>query len=117
MSVTMELVRFTVVRGREEAFMAGREAMVHGLRMMPGLLSATLARAEDGSWVDVLLWASREEALAADRALQAGQLPAAVMEWASAIEGIESMTHASVEHHMTAPAEAGAGGDASGVSP
>jgi len=99
MSVTVELVRFRVAPGREEAFVAGREAAIEGLRSMPGLLSATLARADDGTWVDVVLWRSREEALAADRALRAGEVPAAVLEWASAIEDVESMTHAQVAHH------------------
>ena len=102
MSVTVELVRFTVQPGREETFLARREAAVEGLRSMPGLMSATLARAEDGSWVDIVLWRSREEALAAARALQAGDLPAAVLEWASAIEEVGSMTHARVEHHTAA---------------
>jgi hypothetical protein len=31
--------------------------------------------------------------------LQAGQVPAPVLEWASAIEEVESMTHAQVAHH------------------
>jgi hypothetical protein len=99
MSVTVELVRFKVAPGREEASVVGREAAIEGLRSMPGLLSATLARADDGTWIDVVTWASREEALAADLALRAGQVPAAVLEWASAIEEVESMTHAEVAHH------------------
>jgi heme-degrading monooxygenase HmoA len=116
MSVTMELVRFTVVPGREEAFVAAREAAVEGFRTMPGMLSATLARADDGSWLDVILWRSREEALAADRAMQAGVVPAAVMEWASAIESVESMTHASVEHRVEPVAQAGEHAGPGGVA-
>ena len=96
--VTMELVRFSVAPGREEAFLAGRAAAVEGLRTLPGLLSATLARADDGSWLDVVLWDSRKEALAAARAFQDGTVPAAVLEWASHIEAVTSMTHAEVLH-------------------
>jgi quinol monooxygenase YgiN len=99
MSVTVELARFRVAPGRVEAFVAGREAAIEGLRSLPGLLSATLARADDGTWVDVVMWASREEALAAGRALQSGEVPTAVLEWASAIEEVESMIHAEVAHH------------------
>jgi hypothetical protein len=98
MTVTMELVRFRVTPGREEAFVAGRDAALAGLRTVPGMLSATLARADDGTWIDVILWASKEDAMAADAALQAGTLPGPVLEWASAIEEVESMTHAQVAH-------------------
>lgn len=103
MSVTMELVRFSVVPGREAQFVSGRAAAVEGLRTMPGLLSATLARADDGTWVDVVLWRSRKEALAADQALRAGTLSPEVASWASAIQAVESMTHAEVHHHAGAP--------------
>lgn len=48
----------------------------------------------------LVLWRSREEALAAARAPQAGDLPAAVLERASAITEVESMTHGQVEHHV-----------------
>lgn len=33
----------------------------------PGLLSATLGQLDDGSWVDVIVWRSREEAEEAAR--------------------------------------------------
>ena len=44
--------------------------------------------------MDVTLWRSKEEALVADRPLQTGELLAAVLEWASAIDQVKSMTHA-----------------------
>ncbi len=102
MAGTMELVRFTIAAGREEEFVARREAAIEALRTMPGLLSATLARAEDGTWVDVVLWRTRDEALAADRAFRAGELPPAAMEWASVITQVLSTTHAEVGHHSPA---------------
>ena len=102
---TLELVRFSVAPEREEAFLAARDAAVRSLRTLPGLLSATLARSDDGSWLDVILWRSREEALAAARALETGAVPAEVMRWASCIEAVESMTHARVLHSLV---EAGA---------
>jgi heme-degrading monooxygenase HmoA len=95
---TLELVRFSVAPDREEEFLAAREAAVRGMRTLPGLLSATLARADDGSWLDLVLWRTREEALAAARAFETGAAPAEVTEWASCIEAVESMTHSRVVH-------------------
>lgn len=101
MSLTLELVRFTVAPGREDEFLAGREAAVRGLAAMPGLVSATLAQADDGTWIDAVLWRSRPEAEAADRALRDGRLGEAVTAWASAIGSVTSMTHAQVRHRAT----------------
>lgn len=94
-TLTMELVRFTVGRAGQAPFLAGREAALRDLRTMPGLLSATLARGEDGVWVDVLIWRSRPDAVAAAEALREGLLPAAGT-WASMIEDVTTMTHAEV---------------------
>lgn len=106
MSLTMELVRFTVAEADEARFLAAREAAVADLSSMPGLVSATLARGEDGGWVDVLLWRSRAEAVAADEALRGGLLPAAGA-WAATIESVTTMLHAEVVHaevvHRVAP--------------
>jgi len=98
MATTVELVRFTVTPGQEEAFLTARPAAVEALSTMPGLLSATLARTDDGEWLDVVLWRSREEALAAAEAFEAGRLPEAAMAWASLIAEVRSMTHADVVH-------------------
>lgn len=75
MTLTMELVRFTVTAGQEELFISRREAALADLQSMPGLLSATLARGQDGVWVDVLVWQTLPEALAADEALEEGGCP------------------------------------------
>lgn len=104
MTLTLELVQFTVTAGQQESFLAGREAALQDLRTLPGLLTATLACGEDGVWVDVLVWRSRPEALAADEALRGGRLPAAGA-WAALIEDVLSMAHAEVVHQ--APGLAG----------
>lgn len=96
MSTTMELVHFRVTPGREEEFGRARVAAAEAMASFPGLMSAVLARGEDGTWVDVLLWRSREEALAADAAMQAGQVPAPLLEWAAMIAQVESFTHLQV---------------------
>jgi hypothetical protein len=63
MTAVFELAEFTVAPGDEPALLAGRAEMVEGMRgTFPGALGAWLTRQEDGSWLDVVLWRSREEA-------------------------------------------------------
>jgi hypothetical protein len=67
MSLTFELASFTVKGGAHEAaLLQERSAMIDALqRAFPGALAAWLARRDDGSWLDVILWRSRVEAEAA----------------------------------------------------
>jgi ABC-type arginine transport system permease subunit len=63
MTQVFELASFTVRHGEEEALLAERPVMIAALRKaFPGLASAWLTKREDGSWVDVILWDSRESA-------------------------------------------------------
>lgn len=63
MSLTFELATFTVREGEGASLVAERPKMIAALgRAFPGLLGAWLAKRDDGSWVDVILWQSREEA-------------------------------------------------------
>ena len=63
MKPTLELAAFTVRDGAETAMLAERPAMIAALRRAsPGLLAAWLAKLDDGSWLDVILWRSRAEA-------------------------------------------------------
>jgi Antibiotic biosynthesis monooxygenase len=74
--MTFELAEFTVAPEDERALMEGRAEMVTALgRAFPGLLGAWLTRQDDGSWLDVVLWRSREEALEA--AARINELPEA----------------------------------------
>ena len=69
--MTIELARFTVHHGAEEALRAERPAMVRALRgRFPGCLAAYLTKEDDGSWLDVVLWRSRAEAEEAAREVQ-----------------------------------------------
>lgn len=62
----VELVMFTVRPGEEEEFVAERPAMLAAMRSrFTGLEHAYLARRDDGSWLDIVIWTSREEAEAA----------------------------------------------------
>ena len=63
MALTFELAHFVVHEGDEEALLEERPAMVRGLReAFPAVLAAWLTRQDDGSWLDVILWQSREAA-------------------------------------------------------
>jgi predicted metal-dependent hydrolase len=63
MALTFELATFSVREGEEASLVAERPQMIAALgRAFPGVLGAWLAKRDDGSWVDVILWHSREEA-------------------------------------------------------
>ena len=63
MTLTFELAHFTVREGEEQALVAERPEMVRALqRAFPAALAAWLAKQDDGSWLDIILWRSREEA-------------------------------------------------------
>jgi hypothetical protein len=63
MALTLELATFTVRDGEEASLVAERPEMIAALReTFPGLLAAWLTQRDDGRWIDVILWQSREEA-------------------------------------------------------
>ena len=63
MTLTFELAEFTVRPEDEAALVAERAAMIEALqRAFPAALAAWLTKQDDGSWLDVILWRSREEA-------------------------------------------------------
>jgi hypothetical protein len=68
MSLTFELAAFTVRQENEAALVAERAEMIAALqRAFPAALAAWLTRQDDGSWLDVVLWRSREDAEEAAR--------------------------------------------------
>lgn len=63
MPLVFEHAAFTVCDGHEQALLDERPAMIAALRrVFPGLVSSWLARREDGTWLDMILWRSREDA-------------------------------------------------------
>jgi len=57
---TLELGRYIVEGEQERPFLAKRGAMVEAAKEnFPGLIDVTLARLDDGSYVDVLIWEDR----------------------------------------------------------
>jgi hypothetical protein len=68
MALTIELAAFTVRREDEAALVAERAEMIEALqRAFPAVLAAWLTRQDDGSWLDVILWRSRQDAEEAAR--------------------------------------------------
>lgn len=92
MAPAVELARFTVKPGHEEGIVADRPAAIAALdAACPGLRRATLTRLPDGSWLDILVWDSLEQAEQAAAALpQIG----GVQPWASHIGAVASFEHA-----------------------
>jgi quinol monooxygenase YgiN len=94
MTMTMEFARFTVREGAEDRLVADRPAMVAALReRFPGCLAAYLTREEDGSWTDVIVWRSREDAEQSARLITS--IPA-VAAWLDHIEAMKGFNHTDV---------------------
>jgi hypothetical protein len=75
-----------------------RPAMIAALqRAFPAALAAWLARADDGTWIDAILWSSREQAEQSVRAIE--QLPEA-REWIRHIAEPRGLRHVEVRHEV-----------------
>jgi hypothetical protein len=98
MALTLELATFTVRDGEEAALVAERPEMIAALRQaFPGLLAAWLAQRDDGGWIDVILWQSREEAEHAAKHVDG--VPAAKA-WCRHIAESHGLQHVEVAHEQ-----------------
>ena len=96
MPPTFELASFRVAPDDEASLLDERPAMVAGLRRaFPGALGAWLTKQDDGSWLDIVLWRSREEAEDAARRIDA--VPAA-RAWFRHIAESQGLRHVEVVH-------------------
>jgi hypothetical protein len=93
---TFELASFTVREGEEEALVSERPMMIAALRdRFPAFIAAWLTKEDNGSWLDVVLWRSREEAEQA--AQQINDLPEA-RAWFRHIAASHGLRHVQVVH-------------------
>ena len=100
MQQSLDLTRFTLRPGTEGAFLAGRDVAMQALRAQySGLQGATLVRLESGEYLDLVQWASRDEA---QRAMEGAMTIPAVAAWFTAIDEVRSMEHTDVLHVLTA---------------
>jgi hypothetical protein len=98
MTLTLELAAFTVREGAEPALLAERPEMLAALRRaFPAALAAWLTRQDDGSWLDVILWRSRQEAEEAARRID--QVPEA-KRWFRHIAESKGLRHVEVAHEQ-----------------
>lgn len=95
MSAVIEYVRFDVTDVEE--LTKTRDALVAHLRNVygNGLISTYLGVFDDGSVVDVMIWASRE---VADQAAAEILTDPAAAPFLSKISGVQEMRHAKVLH-------------------
>jgi hypothetical protein len=99
--MVMEFARFTVTEGAEAQMIADRPAMLAALRArFPACLAAYLTQEDDGTWLDVILWRTREEAEKSAREISSIPECAA---WLSHIAEAGSLRHAEVLDAWPAP--------------
>jgi hypothetical protein len=91
MADVFEIVRSRVRAGREEDMLKLRPAMIAAVRArFPELIEAKLIRLDDGLWLDIIRWSSRQAAEQA--AAQFDQIPEA-RAMGELIEEIVSFEH------------------------
>jgi antibiotic biosynthesis monooxygenase (ABM) superfamily enzyme len=67
---SVELVTFRLNPGTDRAtFLAAAKRTEATIRRQPGFLARMLAEGEDGTWADIVTWASHDTALAAAKAV------------------------------------------------
>jgi quinol monooxygenase YgiN len=92
----LELARFKVDPESQKAFLAAQPAMVEAVMELDGLDSISLVKLDDGTWLDVVIWSSRDAAESAPQL--AASLPPA-REWLSHITEDVSMEHGTIHDH------------------
>ena len=98
MALTFELAHFVVREGDEDALLAERPAMVQALQeAFPDALAAWLTRQDDGSWLDVVLWQSRD---AAEEAARRIDEVAEARAWFRHIAETHGVRHVEVVHEQ-----------------
>lgn len=93
---SFEIAAFTVRPDDEDALLRERPKMVAALqRAFPGVLAAWLTREDDGTWLDLILWRSREEAEEAAREIDQVR---EVRDWLGHIAETRGLRHLEVVH-------------------
>lgn len=97
MSWVVELGRFTVSDDKVDRFLAKRKAMVAAaLAQLPGLARIELARLDDGTWVDVVLWTDRASS---EHGLEHGPNIPAIADWLAEIDDDVEMIYGTIHDH------------------
>jgi len=77
----LEIASFRLKDADKAAFLEANDAVNAWMRRQPGFVQRQLGLEPDGTWIDVITWASRAEALAAAEQMErdAASLPAMLM--------------------------------------
>ena len=79
LSRTLELGRYVIERHQEQPFLAKRGAMIEAAKEnFPGLIDVTLAKLDDGSYVDAWIWEDRSYC---EAAMAKAEAVPAVADW------------------------------------
>ncbi len=105
MTMAIELARFAVHEDAGSQLIAERPTMIKALhKRFPACLAAFLTKEDDGSWLDVVLWRSRDEAEEAAREIESVPECAA---WFRHIAASGGLRHVEVVHAWSADADGG----------
>jgi hypothetical protein len=105
----IEIARFTAKPGAEPEMLAERPALVAAMRRrFPSYRHAYLAKLDDGTWMDVVVWADRAEAEAAGE--EAYDYPE-IAEWFRHIDEVTSFEYADVQRIDVLGGGPGSSGD------
>jgi hypothetical protein len=77
---TIELVTFQIKPEAERTFVADNAPVTDWLKRQPGFVMRQLGQKDDGSWLDLVLWQSHEDAVAASEKLMVDLKDCAVMQ-------------------------------------
>ena len=92
----LEAIRFTVKPGCEEELLSLRDRMLADVRAKhDGLLRAELCRLDDGTYLDVLLWESKDHA---ERANADQENIAGFLAWVSNVQEVQAFKMSDVLH-------------------
>jgi hypothetical protein len=98
-ALTFELASFRVAPENEATLIEERPEMIRALQTaFPGALTAWLTKQDDGSFMDIILWRSREEA--EDAATRINDVPEA-RRWFRHIAESQGIRHVEVVHGGT----------------
>jgi hypothetical protein len=105
MTMAIELARFTVHEDAGSQLVAQRPVMIKALhKRFPACLAAYLTKDDDGSWLDIVLWRSRDEADEAAREIESVPECAA---WFGHIAASGGLRHVEVVDAWSADADGG----------
>lgn len=95
MTTTLEIVEFETVAGAgEDVVRAAADQAGVFIARLPGFVHRRLVRRPEGDWIDIVEWASRDDAMAAAKVFPSAPEAANFMRL---ISKVSRMSHASVQ--------------------